>query len=226
MFRSVVSVGDVPESPREQLRAAIEAVFTSWISDRARAYREVERIDHDLGTAVTVQTMVFGNRSAESATGVLFTRNPSTGEAVAFGDVLFNAQGEDVVDGSHDTQPISALEVRLPDVAAELWEAAATLEHHHADLCDIEFTVEDDKLWLLQVRSGKRSPRAALRIAIDMAEDPSSPLTRREAIERVAAHLLHPPHDAADRDPTLQPLATGLPASPGFVSGQNRHLGR
>lgn len=220
MFRSVVGAGDVPESPRDQLVGAIKAVFDSWNSDRARAYREVEGIDHRLGTAVTVQAMVFGNRSKDSATGVLFTRDPSNGAPEVFGDVLFDAQGEDVVDGSHAPQTIDALAERLPEVAEKLWEAGRTLERHHRDLCDIEFTVEDGELWLLQVRVGKRSPRAALRIAIDMAEDQSFPLTRVEALERVAAHLLHPPHIAATRDRSVEVLTSGLGASPGLVSGK------
>ena len=155
-----------------QLRLAIEAVFRSWNSDRARAYRAKEGIADDLGTAVTVQAMVFGNRGATSATGVAFTRNPATGEPTLYGDVLFDAQGEDVVAGTHATEPIAALDERLPAVAVELREHASRLEHHYADLCDIEFTIEDGRLWMLQVRVGKRSPQAALRIAVEMAEDP------------------------------------------------------
>ncbi len=167
--------GEPPDDPWDQLRAAVEAVFASWDSDRARAYRQREGIPDHLGTAVTVQAMVFGNLDARSATGVLFTRDPATGAAQAYGDVLFEAQGEDVVAGTHTTAPIGALEERLPDVAGELREAAARLERHYADLCDIEFTIERGRLWLLQVRSGKRSPAAALRMAIEMAEDPAFP---------------------------------------------------
>jgi pyruvate,orthophosphate dikinase len=220
MFRSTVGVDAVPESPREQLRTAIEAVFRSWDGDRARVYRTVEGIDHGLGTAVTVQAMVFGNRGPDSATGVLFTRDPSTGANEPFGDVLFDAQGEDVVDGRHATEPLAALAERLPAVAQHLHAVAATLERHFADLCDIEFTVEQGRLWLLQVRAGKRSPQAALRIALDMADEEGFPLTRRQAIERVAPYIVHPPRRSAVSDLDVAPLTTGLAASPGVATGR------
>ena len=220
MFRSIVGVDDVPDDPWEQLRLAISAVFRSWNSDRARAYRRRESIPDDLGTAVTVQAMVFGNLGADSATGVAFTRNPATGEPVLYGDVLFDAQGEDVVAGTHATEPIAALDERLPSVGAELRDVAGRLERHYADLCDIEFTVERGRLWMLQVRVGKRSPAAALRIAVDMAEDPSFPLSRREALERVAYLLADPPTVTTGRSGYLLPLATGLGASPGVASGE------
>ena len=170
-FRSIVGVPEVPADPWAQLRLAIEAVFRSWESERARTYRRKEGIADDLGTAVTVQAMVFGNRGPTSATGVLFTRDPATGEPALYGDLLFDAQGEDVVAGTHATEPIAVLDARLPEVAAELRRPAATLERHFRDLCDIEFTIESGRLWMLQVRVGKRSPGAALRIAVDMAED-------------------------------------------------------
>src|SRR5436190_1361011 len=218
-FRSIVGVGDVPDDPWQQLRLAIEAVFRSWNSDRARAYRRKEGIPDDLGTGVTVQAMVFGNRGPTSATGVVFTRNPATGEPHLYGDILFNAQGEDVVAGTHDTEPIGALDERMPALAAELRDYADRLERHHADLCDIEFTIEDGRLWMLQVRVGKRSPQAALRIAADMAEDPSFPLTRTEAVARVLPLLANPPRIAIARADHPEPLATGLPASPGVASG-------
>jgi pyruvate,orthophosphate dikinase len=218
-FRSIVGIDDVPDDPWQQLRLATEAVFRSWDSPRARTYREKEGIPDDLGTAVTVQAMVFGNRGADSGTGVLFTRNPSTGEPTLFGDVLFDAQGEDVVAGTHQTEPIAVLEQRLPAVARELAAAAERLERHYADLCDIEFTIEDGKLWLLQVRVGKRSPQAALRIALDMAEDPDVRLTREEAVRRVLPLLADPPRIATGRPTEAAPLATGLPASPGVASG-------
>jgi pyruvate, orthophosphate dikinase len=219
MFRSIVGVAP-PDDPWLQLRAAIEAVFGSWNSDRARAYREHEGIPDDLGTAVTVQAMVFGNRGADSGTGVLFTRNPASGEPVLYGDVMFDAQGEDVVAGTHRTLPIGALDERLPEVARQLREYASLLERHYADLCDIEFTIEGGRLWMLQVRVGKRSPRAALRIALDMANDPDFPLGREEAIRRVSAHLAHPPLVDIRRDDRPAPLTVGLPASPGTASGQ------
>ena len=218
-FRSIVGVDDVPSDPWLQLRAAIEAVFRSWNSERARTYRAKEGIPDDFGTAVTVQAMVFGNRSRASGTGVVFTRNPATGEAALYGDVMFDAQGEDVVAGTHATEPIIVLDERLPAVAAELREHATRLEHHYADMCDIEFTIEDGRLWMLQTRVGKRSPQAAVRIAVDMAEDPAFPLTRAEAVERVRALLVSPPTSATARSNLLLPLVVGLPASPGVASG-------
>ncbi|HEU5326239.1 MAG TPA: pyruvate, phosphate dikinase, partial [Candidatus Limnocylindria bacterium] len=219
-YRAVIGADEPPDDPWEQLREAIEAVFRSWNSERARAYRRREGIDESLGTAVTVQAMVFGNRGTDSGTGVLFTRDPSTGVAEPYGDVMFDAQGEDVVAGAHEPQPIAALDERLPAVAEELRRHAARLERHVADLCDIEFTIEQGRLWMLQVRAGKRSPRAALRMAIEMASDPEFPLTREDAVRRVLRHLADPPRvfvGAGDR-PT--PLTTGLPASPGVASGE------
>ena len=218
-YRTVIGVDAVPDDPWLQLRSAVEAVFRSWTSERAQAYRLHEGIADDLGTAVTIQAMVFGNRGADSATGVLFTRNPSTGEPTLFGDVLFDAQGEDVVAGTHQTQPLAVLDERLPAVAGELRRHADLLERHYADLCDIEFTIEDGRLWLLQVRIGKRSPRAALRMAIDMAEDPTFPVSRAEAVQRAAHQLADPPRIFL-RDPGApQPIAVGLPASPGVATG-------
>jgi pyruvate,orthophosphate dikinase len=209
----------VPDDPWEQLRSAVAAVFASWNSDRARAYRGKEGIGDDLGTAVTVQAMVFGNRGADSGTGVVFTRNPSTGDHELYGDVLFNAQGEDVVSGTQVTEPISALDARLPAVAADLRRCADVLEKHNRDLCDIEFTIEDGRLWMLQVRVGKRSPRAALLMAIEMAEDEAFPLTRTEAVERVRGLLANPPREFVRGSDAARALAVGLPASPGVASG-------
>ncbi len=220
MYRAVVGLSDVPEDPWEQLRGAVQAVFSSWNSDRARTYRAHEGIPEDLGTAVTVQAMVFGNRGSDSATGVLFTRNPATGEATPYGDVMFNAQGEDVVAGDHRTDPISALDERRPEVAAELRGHAAVLERHYADLCDIEFTIEGGRLWLLQVRVGKRSPHAALRMAVEMAEDNAFPLDRGEAVRRVAHLLADPPMVPGERPAESEVIATGLGASPGIACGE------
>jgi pyruvate,orthophosphate dikinase len=217
-FRSIVG-GAAPADPWLQLRQAIEAVFRSWNSERAVAYRRKEGISDDLGTAVTVQAMVFGNRGGTSATGVVFTRNPATGEPTLYGDVLFDAQGEDVVAGTHATEPISVLAERLPEVAAQLHEFAGRLERHYRDLCDIEFTIEGGRLWMLQVRVGKRSPQAALRMAVDMAEDPEFPLSREEAVRRVLTLLTNPPMVATVRDDHAEPLVRGLPASPGTASG-------
>ena len=218
-YREVIGSSVLPDDPWQQLRAAVEAVFRSWNSSRAQAYRQREHIADDLGTAVTVQAMVFGNRGDDSGTGVLFTRNPSTGENELYGDFLFNAQGEDVVAGTHATTQLSVLGERLPEVGEELDRQASLLENHYRDLCDIEFTVEDGRLWLLQVRVGKRSPRAALRIAIDMAEDVEFPLTREEAVQRVAALLADPPRTFVPRGEKPPLIATGLAASPGIGSG-------
>ncbi|HEY5520366.1 MAG TPA: pyruvate, phosphate dikinase, partial [Candidatus Limnocylindrales bacterium] len=218
-YASVIGSGDVPDDPWQQLRAAIEAVFRSWNSDRARAYRSREHIPDDLGTAVTVQAMVFGNRGKSSGTGVLFTRNPSTGENVLFGDVLFNAQGEDVVAGTHAPSPIAVLDSRMPEVAAELRRNAEVLERHLTDVADIEFTIDDGRLWMLQVRTGKKSPRAAVRMAIEMADDPAFPLTREEAVRRVLPLLADPPRLFARSAHAGAPIARGLPASPGVASG-------
>ncbi len=218
-YRGVIGAESVPDDPATQLHAAIEAVFRSWNSERAIAYRRREGIPDDLGTAVTVQAMVFGNRGADSGTGVVFTRNPSTGEPILYGDVMFDAQGEDIVAGGEEPEPIGVLDERLPQVAAELRRHAAVLEHQLADLCDIEFTIEDGRLWLLQVRAGKRSPRAALRMAIDMAEDPRFPLSRAEAVRRVVALLAEPPRVFVRAGDAPAPLALGLPASPGVATG-------
>ncbi|GAC1508858.1 MAG: hypothetical protein NVS1B3_10420 [Candidatus Dormibacteraceae bacterium] len=220
MFTHIVGKTTVPDDPWQQLRAAVEAVFRSWNSARASAYRSHEGIADDLGTAVTVQAMVFGNWGADSGTGVLFTRNPSTGEPVLYGDVLFASQGEDVVAGTHRTEPLTVLDSRMPVVSGQLVQFADSLERHFADLCDIEFTIEQGKLWLLQVRVGKRSPRAALRIAVDMAEAPDFPLSRAQAVERVAGYLRHPPTASIGSSGEKPALATGLPASPGIATGE------
>ncbi|WP_347957561.1 pyruvate, phosphate dikinase [Gordonia aichiensis] len=215
----------VPHAPYEQLRESIEAVFRSWGSDRARAYRRHEGIDEDLGTACNVQAMVFGNRGDDSGTGVVFTRNPSTGEAVPFGDYLPCAQGEDVVAGTMNTHPLSYLGEHQPAAYRDLLDALRRLELHYRDVCDVEFTVESGKLWLLQTRIGKRSAVAAVRIAADLADDPEIALTPEEVLIRVPETLrtraraeiaaeAHGPGAGA----TL--LGTGLGASPGRVTGR------
>jgi pyruvate,orthophosphate dikinase len=213
---------EIPSAPLDQVRAAVGAVFASWHSDRAQAYRRVEGISESLGTAATVQMMTFGNLGPRSGTGVAFTRDPSSGAKGLVGDFLVGAQGEDVVAGTHSTLPVSELRTRWPDVADELDKAAARLELDLGDLVDIEFTVENGTLWLLQVRRGKRSPIAALRVAIDIAEDPAFSLRRRDAVELVADILEHPPtrsnpETAGDLQGAV--LATGLAASPGRVVG-------
>jgi pyruvate,orthophosphate dikinase len=195
-------------------------VFHSWDSDRARSYRAHEGIPDDLHTGVTIQTMVFGNRGPDSATGVVFTRDPASGEQILYGDILFNAQGEDVVAGTHMTQPIAYLDERAPAVADELRRHADRLERHYADVCDIEFTIEAGLLWILQTRIGKRSAQAALRIAVEMAEDPDFPLSRRQAVLRVAGHLVTPPTTSMKRTGEATPVATGLGASPGLAVGE------
>ena len=208
-----------PQEPSDQLRGAIEAVFRSWNGARAVAYRVRERIPHDLGTAVNVQTMVFGNRDDNSGTGVGFTRDPATGDQGAYGDFLVNAQGEDVVAGIRNTLPLAALQDRFPKIFKELMGIFARLEAHYRDMCDTEFTIEQGKLWMLQTRVGKRTGGAALRMAVDMTKQRGWKISREEALSRVTAeHLdqvLHPQFG----DATCQVIATGLAASPGAAVG-------
>ncbi|HXX89125.1 MAG TPA: pyruvate, phosphate dikinase [Acidimicrobiales bacterium] len=209
-----------PQAPAAQLRGAIEAVFKSWNGPRAIAYRDHEGIPHDLGTAVNVQAMVFGNRDDNSGTGVGFTRDPATGAKGEYGDFLVNAQGEDVVAGIRNTEPLSALKKRFPKIHAELVTIFDRLERHYRDMCDTEFTIEQGKLWMLQTRVGKRTGRAALRMAVDMTTDPAIRLTRAEAVRRVSAdHLeqvLHPHFAGEDH----VALTKGLGASPGAAVGR------
>jgi pyruvate, orthophosphate dikinase len=208
-----------PQEPDEQLRGAIEAVFRSWNGARAVAYRVRERIPHDLGTAVNVQTMVFGNRDDNSGTGVGFTRDPATGTQGEYGDFLINAQGEDVVAGIRNTLPLSALKDKFPKIFKQLMDIFTRLEAHYRDMCDTEFTIEQGKLWMLQTRVGKRTGRAALRMAVDMTRQRGWKITHEEAISRVSAeHLdqvLHPQLKGHD----LRVIATGLAASPGAAVG-------
>jgi len=209
-----------PQDPDDQLRGAIEAVFASWNGPRAIAYRVRERIAHDLGTAVNVQAMVFGNRDDDSGTGVGFTRDPATGAKGEYGDFLINAQGEDVVAGIRNTEPLAALADEFPKIHKELLSIFARLERHYRDMCDTEFTIEQGKLWMLQTRVGKRTGRAALRMAVDMVSDRAIKLTREEAIERVTGeHLeqvLHPQFASTGH----QVLVKGLGASPGAAVGR------
>jgi pyruvate,orthophosphate dikinase len=207
-----------PAEPRAQLRGAIEAVFRSWNSDRARAYRRIERLADDAGTAVTVQMMVFGNLDDRSGTGVVFSRDPSTGEARLYGDILFRAQGEDVVAGTHRTLSIESLGEILPEAGRQLADCVRRVERHYRDLVEVEFTIEAGRLWILQARIGKRSPRAALRIAYDLAEDPDFPLSRAEGVARVG-DLLATASFTTRGGAALAPLARGLAASPGAASG-------
>jgi pyruvate,orthophosphate dikinase len=211
---------DFPQAPQDQLRGAIEAVFDSWNGDRAKAYRHREHIPHDLGTAVNVQAMVFGNRDQRSGTGVGFTRDPATGAKGEYGDFLVNAQGEDVVAGIRNTQPLSALREEFPDIHEELLGIFERLELHYRDMCDTEFTIEQGKLWMLQTRVGKRTGRAALRMAVEMVDDEGINLSHAEALGRVTAEhvdsVLHPQFTAHD----LPILTKGLAASPGAAVGK------
>jgi pyruvate, orthophosphate dikinase len=215
----------VPRDPWAQLREAVEAVFRSWESERACAYRAREGIDENLGTAVNVQSMVFGNRGPRSGTGVVFTRNPSTGEAQPFGDYLPLAQGEDVVSGSAHPMPISHLGEHEPAAYAQLVTTLRRLEIHYRDMCDVEFTVEDGRLFLLQTRIGKRSATAAVRVAVELEADPDVRLTRQEAVARVPVAVrararqewLAQHHVGTELDSLL---ATALGASPGRASGR------
>jgi pyruvate,orthophosphate dikinase len=220
LYRDVVGVADVPDDPWDQLRGAVEAVFRSWNGDKAKAYRQHEGIPETLGTGVIVQAMVFGNLGDESGTGVLFTRNPATGEASLYGDVVFRGQGEDVVAGTHDTLPVSCLEQRMPEVAEELARYASRLEHHYGDARDIEFTIERRRLWMLQDRSAKRTDPAALRMAVEMAGDPTFPLTREQAVRRVQSILANPPKHVVQGGDAGKPLTRGLGVSPGIVCGE------
>ena len=208
-----------PEDPEEQLLRSIEAVFGSWMGDRAVEYRRIHKIEGLLGTAVNVQSMVFGNLGPSSGTGVCFTRDPSTGEDVFYGEFLMNAQGEDVVAGIRTPQPLEGLAQASPKAYKQLTKVRTLLEKHYRDMQDIEFTIEDGTLYILQTRTGKRTARAAVRIAVEMAG--KRLISRAEAVARIAPEeldrLLHPQFDPkAERDV----IATGLPASPGAVCGE------
>ncbi|MDO5671265.1 MAG: pyruvate, phosphate dikinase [Actinomycetaceae bacterium] len=207
-----------PQAPRDQLDLAIEAVFNSWNTERAAIYRRRERIPHDLGTAVNVQTMVFGNMGETSGTGVCFTRDPSTGHSGVYGDYLMNAQGEDVVAGIRNTSPLSALEEQDKVSYDELRALMRKLETHYRDLCDIEFTIERGKLWMLQTRVGKRTAAAAFRIATQLVDE--GLITKDEALMRVTGEqltqLMFPQFDP---DAKPQSLARGMAASPGAAVG-------
>jgi pyruvate,orthophosphate dikinase len=207
-----------PQSPDDQLAAAIEAVFRSWNGRRARDYRRLEKIPDDLGTAVNVQTMVFGNKGEDSGTGVAFTRNPATGERAPYGDFLTNAQGEDVVAGIRVTEPLDVMGTHFPECHQQLLDIMATLENHYRDMCDIEFTIEQGKLYMLQTRVGKRTAAAALRMAAEMVDE--GLIEPKEAVLRVQPaqldQLLHPQFDPKA---SFEPIAKGLNASPGAAVG-------
>ena len=222
VFRDIIQEEtgrEFPEDPYQQLEMAIAAVFQSWNGRRARDYRRIHQIPDDLGTAVNVQTMVFGNMGEDSGTGVAFTRNPATGEKGLFGEYLLNAQGEDVVAGTRTPHPIQTLADDMPEVHAQLTDHARRLERHFRDMQDMEFTIENAHLYLLQTRVGKRTATAAVKIAVDMVEEKL--ITSDEAVLRVDAgaldQLLHP---GIDPDADATPLTTGLPASPGAAGGE------
>lgn len=210
---------DFPVNPREQLRRAIRAVFDSWHTPRAFVYRRNNRIPDDLGTAVNVQAMVFGNMGNDSGTGVAFTRNPSTGESSLYGEFLINAQGEDVVAGIRTPRPLAELEQVLPDLYRQFVQVSRRLEAHYREMQDIEFTIERSKLYILQTRSGKRTAAAAVKVAVDLVHE--GVLSREEALQRVdPAQLEQLLHRRIDPDAPLKVIARGLPASPGAASGK------
>lgn len=210
---------DFPKNPIDHLTQSIEAVFRSWNSERAQLYRRRERIPSDLGTAVNIQSMVFGNLSDDSGTGVAFTRNPATGEKGSYGDYLDKAQGEDVVAGIRNTMSLADMAKKEPIVHAELERLMKTLEDHYRDLCDIEFTVERGKLWILQTRVGKRTAEAAFRIATQLVDE--GKISMDEALLRTGgdqlAQLMFPQFDLSE---TRNLIATGIPASPGAAVGE------
>ena len=220
-----------PQDPFEQLKNSIYAVFASWKNNRAVAYRRLNNISEDIGTAVNIQTMVFGNKGSHSSSGVVFTRNPSTGQNELFGEYLPNAQGEDVVAGIRTPNPISkankehlksnliSLEEKFPELFQELQDICTKLELHYKDLQDIEFTIQEGNLWILQTRSGKRSQKASLRVVVDMVKE--GIITPEEALNRIdpqsISQLLHPTIDSSKE---YKILTSGLPASPGAACGK------
>ncbi len=228
LFKSVVKKEkgfDFPQEPVEQMKLATEAVFKSWNGKRAIDYRRASHIADDLGTAVNIVTMVFGNMGNDSGTGVAFTRNPANGEKVLYGDYLLNAQGEDVVAGIRNTQKIQDLGKDLPEAYAEFLEICKKLELHYRDLQDVEFTIERGKLWMLQTRNGKRTAKAATKAAVDMVNE--GLITKEEAIKRVSPDqvdaLLHPQFNHEAKKKALQTgklLCTGVNASPGAAVGR------
>jgi pyruvate,orthophosphate dikinase len=212
---------DFPQDPWKQLEMGVEAVFKSWNGKRAIDYRNATGIPHDLGTAVNVQTMVFGNVGWDSGSGVAFTRNPSTGENKLWGEYLANAQGEDVVSGARTPKRIEEMEADAPEIYEQLQEIRHTLEQHYHEMQDFEFTIENNHLWMLQTRNGKRTAAAAVRIAIDLVDE--SLISEKEAVSRIEAfqidQLLHP-HFDAEAMTAAEALASGINASPGAAVGK------
>jgi pyruvate,orthophosphate dikinase len=207
----------VPEDAMEQLEGAAQAVFRSWMSNRAQTYRELQHLEHLKGTAVTIQAMVYGNRGTSSGAGVAFSRDPSTGAEQPVIDVLFESQGEDVVSGSRTPETEEAIARSMPRIAAQLRETLARLEHEFADVQDVEFTIEDGKLWMLQTRSAKRTPLAAIRFAADFVRQ--GMITPREALKRLDGLDVN----ALSRSHLVNagnPIAHGVGASPGIAIGR------
>ncbi len=221
VYKEAMNGEEFPQDPKEQLMGAVKAVFRSWDNPRAIVYRRMNDIPGDWGTAVNVQTMVFGNKGETSGTGVAFTRNPSTGEKGIFGEYLINAQGEDVVAGVRTPQPISQLEKDLPECYAQFMDLAMKLENHFRDMQDMEFTIEEGKLFFLQTRNGKRTAPAAIQIACDLVDE--GMITEEEAVLRIEAksldQLLHPTFDAAALK-AGEVIGSALPASPGAAAGK------
>ena len=221
VYKEAMNGEEFPQDPKEQLMGAVKAVFRSWDNPRAIVYRRMNDIPGDWGTAVNVQCMVFGNKGETSGTGVAFTRNPSTGEKGIFGEYLINAQGEDVVAGVRTPQPISKLEEDLPECYKEFMAIAGKLEDHYRDMQDMEFTIEEGKLYFLQTRNGKRTAPAAINIACDLVDE--GKITPEEAVSRIEAksldQLLHPTFDAAALK-AGEVIGSALPASPGAAAGK------
>jgi pyruvate,orthophosphate dikinase len=216
---------EFPQDAYEQLRLTVEAVFKSWNGKRAMDYRNAANISHDLGTAVNVQTMVFGNMRKDSGTGVAFTRDPATGESILYGDYLLNAQGEDVVAGIRNTTPIAQMQQAMPEVFEEFNDICQKLELHYKEMQDVEFTIENGKLWMLQTRDGKRTARSAVRIAVEMVGEKL--ISKEEAVNRVSPDqvdtLLHPQFDvlaAKKAEQEGKVYTSGVNASPGAAVGQ------
>lgn len=228
MFKKVVKEHkgiDFPQDPYEQLRLSTEAVFESWNGKRAVDYRNAAGISHELGTAVNIVTMVFGNMGWDSGTGVAFTRDPATGEKELYGDYLLNAQGEDVVAGIRNTEKIQNLEKEMPEVYQEFLDICDKLENHYREMQDVEFTIEEGKLWMLQTRTGKRTAKAVVKIAVDMADE--GLISKDEAVLRVSPGevdtLLHPQFDVKALEKAEsegRKFASGVNASPGAAVGQ------
>ena len=221
VYKEAMNGEEFPQDPKEQLMGAVKAVFRSWDNPRAIVYRRMNDIPGDWGTAVNVQTMVFGNKGETSGTGVAFTRNPSTGAKGIFGEYLLNAQGEDVVAGVRTPQPISTLEQAMPEVYKQFMDLATNLENHFHDMQDMEFTIEEGKLYFLQTRNGKRTAPAAIKIACDLVDE--GQITPEEAVCRIEAksldQLLHPTFDTAALK-AGEVIGSALPASPGAAAGK------